>query len=218
MILSGVIIALISFLIMPRVVMNYSPGSLPREYDLYFPGCLNHSLRDYMKAIETSLTYQIFLCQHRDAHLTHFQIVSYNDSTVSPLILLSCLSSDGTSITYSTKPFSNDFIVRIDKGKVNSREQLSGQDIQKKIKTIAQVKFQTLFQKFVSAYEGQIHTQLGGETKVPDPDGLSIGLSVDYFSGEIRFRISAFSRVCGSLFTGQIDSTGNVTGFIVFYP
>ena len=218
MILSGVIIALISFLIMPRVVMNYSPGSLPREYDLYFPGCLNHSLRDYMKAVESSPTYRLFLYQHRDVRLTHFQIVSYNDSTVSPLILLSYLSSDGTSITYSTKPFTNDLIVKIDNGKVNSREQLSRQHIQKKINSIAQVKFQTLFQKFVSIYEDRIYTELGGETKVPDPDGLSIGLSVDYFSGEIRFRISAFSRVCGSLFTGQINSTGNVTSFIVFYP
>jgi protein-tyrosine-phosphatase len=171
-----------------------------------------------MKAVESSPTYRLFLYQHRDVRLTHFQIVSYNDSTVSPLILLSYLSSDGTSITYSTKPFTNDLIVKIDNGKVNSREQLSRQDIQKKINSIAQVKFQTLFQKFVSIYEDRIYTELGGETKVPDPDGLSIGLSVDYFSGEIRFRISAFSRVCGSLFTGQINSTGKVTSFIVFYP
>ena len=201
-----------------NIAVNYLPGSFPLEYDLYFPGCLNHDLRDYMKAIESSPTYRLFLCQHRDAHLTHFQMVSYNDSTVSPLILLSYLSSDGTSITYSTKPFSNDLIVRIDEWKVYPREQLSRQNIQKKIDSIAQVKFQTLFQKLFSAYEDQTHNKLDGQTKLPSPDGVSIGLSVDYFSGEIRFRISAFSRMCGSLFTGQIDSTGNVTGFIVFYP
>jgi hypothetical protein len=80
------------------------------------------------------------------------------------------------------------------------------------------VKFQTLFQKVLNAYKDQIYTELGGEAKIPDTDGLSIGLGVNYFSGEIRFGISAFSRLYGSLFTGQIDSTGNVINFIAFYP
>ena len=122
-VLSELIMVLIAFLTAPSIVMNDLPGSFPPEYDLYFPGCLCHSLRDYMTAVESSPAYRLFLWQHRDAYLSHFQMVSYNDSTVSPAILLIYVTSDGFDLAFTTRPFSHDFTVNVGKVDTTGLEQ-----------------------------------------------------------------------------------------------
>jgi len=209
---------LIGFLTAPSIVMNDLPGSFPPEYDLYFPGCLCHSLRDYMMAVESCTAYRLFLYQHRDAYLSHFQMVSYNDCTVSPMILLIYLTSDGFSITFTTRPFRHDVLVNVGRVETVGLEQLSRRDIQQKIQTISLMEFQPLFRRLMENY----HDLICGEPKVsaetPKPDGVSVGLSVNYENGEIRFRISAFSRTYGRLFTAHIDPSGNVLYFSTLYP
>ncbi len=216
-VLSGLIMALIGFLTAPTIVMNDLPGSFPPEYDLHFPGCLCHSLRDCMTAVESSPAYRLFLYQHRDAYLSHFQMVSYNDSTVSPVILLIYVTSDGFSITFTTRPFSHDLVVNIGKVEIVGLEQLSKRDIQERIQKISLMGFQPLFNRLIENYHDLIRRERKVSAETPEPDGTSVGLSVNYDNGEIRFRISAFSRTYGRLFTADVDPSGNILHFTISY-
>jgi hypothetical protein len=217
-VLSGFIMVLIGFLTAPTIVMNNFPGSFPSEYDLYFPGCLSHSLQNYMIPVESSLAYQLFLWQHRDMYLSHFQMVSYNDSTVSPVILLIYVTSDGFSIAFTTRPFSHDFIVNVGKVATTGLEQLSRRDIQEKIQKISLIEFESLFQTLIENYHDFIRNELKVLVEIPKLDGTSVGLSVNYDNGEIRFHVSTFSRIYGRLFTADLDPSGNILHFTISHP
>ncbi len=220
-------LTLVSLLVAPTVVMGYLPGALPREYDLSFPNCLNHSLEDYMRAVENSSAFHLFLLEHGDAHLNHFMLLSRGDPQAPPLILLTYFSSDGFTIMFSTRPFNNDFVVKIHESQVYSSEQLSDMGLnlyfQDRLRTISGAGFQTLYQRLLETYTNMV-TKSSGEgyaspsNVVSRPDGVDINVILDYGAREISFEISASSKVHGRLFNGQVDPFGNIMRFTTFYP
>jgi len=105
-------------------------------------------------------------------------------------------------------------------GKVEtaSPEQLSRRDTQEKIQKISLIKFESLFYMLVENYHNLIRNEVKELAQTPKPDGTSIGLSVNYDNGEIRFHLSTFSRIYGRLFTADVDPSGSILRFTISYP
>jgi DNA-binding transcriptional ArsR family regulator len=213
-------LAFVGLLIAPTIVMGYLPGSLPHELDLSFPNCLYHNLRDYQRAIENSPAFLLFVYQHGYVHLNHFMIHSRSDPQASPVILFTYLSSDGFTIILSTQLSSNDLLVRIGERSAYKPTYLNDLGLnlyfQNRLEIISETGFQKYYQALLDAYVNSI-TSNSGKT-VPKPDGVDIGVILDYDTREIYLQISASSKLHGQLFNGELDPFGNLRHFTTFYP
>jgi DNA-binding transcriptional ArsR family regulator len=216
---------LVSLLIAPIIVMNYVPGSLPREYDLSFPSCLSYSLGDYTRAVENSPAFRLFVYQHGGAHLNHFMIHSRSDPQTPPLIVFTYLSSDGYTITLFTQPFHNDLMVRIGERNVHKPMYLSDMGLnlyfQNRLEVISEAGFQPYYQRLLDAYMNVLAGNSGvykvsGDTT--NADGIDINIILDYDMRDISFQISASSKTHGQLFSGELDPFGNIMRLTTFYP
>ena len=219
-------LTLIGLLIAPTVVTSYLPGSLPRELDLSFPNCLNYSLRDYMISVENSPAFRLFTYQHGDAHLNHFMIQSQSDPQVSPLMVVTYLSSDDFTIIFLIEPFRNDLMVRIGERNLYKPMYLSDMGLnlyfQNRLETISEAGFQSYYQHLLEAYANVVAGNSGvvkvSADAIPKADGIDVNIILDYDTREISFEISASSKLHGELFNGQVDPFGNVVSFAVLYP
>jgi DNA-binding transcriptional ArsR family regulator len=213
-------LVLIGLLIAPTIVMNYVPGSLPREYDLSFPSSLNYSLRDYTRAVENSPAFQLFVYEHGDVQLNHFMMHSRSDPQTPPVILFTYLSSDGFTIILSTQLSSNDLLVKIGERSAYKPRYLNDLGLnlyfQNRLQIISETSFQKYYQVLLDAYVNSI-TGNSGKT-APKPDGVDIGIILDYDTREIYLQISTSSKPHGQLFSGELDPFGNILRFTTFYP
>jgi DNA-binding transcriptional ArsR family regulator len=213
-------LAFVGLLIAPTIVMGYLPGSLPNDLDLSFPNCLNHNLRDYQSAIENSPAFLLFVYQHGYVHLNHFMIHSRSDPQTPPVILFTYLSSDGYTIILSTQLSSNDLLVRIGERSAYKPTYLNDLGLnlyfQNRLEIISDTGFQKYYQGLLDTYVNSI-TSNSGKT-APKPDGVDIGIILDYDTREIYLQVSASSKLHGQLFNGELDPFGNIRQFTSFYP
>ena len=219
---SGLIMGLgfVGLLITPTIVMGYLPGSLPHDLELSFPNCLNHNLRDYQSAIENSPAFLLFVYQHGDVHMNHFMIHSRSDPQTPPVILFTYLSSDGFTVILSTQLPSNDLMVRIGERNAYRPTYLNDMGLnlyfQNRLEIISETGFQKYYQILIDAYVNSISGKLGKTSS--KPDGVDIGIILDYDTREIYLQISASSKIYGQLFNGELDPFGNLRHFTTFYP
>ena len=179
-----------------------------------------------MKAVENSPAFQLFVSQHEDTHLNHFMIHSRSDPQTPPLVMFTYFSSDGSTIIFFTQPFHNDLMVRIGERNVYKPMYLSDMGLnlyfQNRLQVISEAGFQTYYQHLLEAYTnvvaGSSEVVKVSADAIPKTDGIDVNIILDYDTREISFQISASSKSYGNLFSGEVDSFGNIVRFTSFYP
>jgi hypothetical protein len=135
-------------------------------------------------------------------------------------------SSDGFTITFFTKPFHNDLMVRIGERSVYKPMYLSDMDLnlyfQNRLEVISEAGFQSYYQHLLDAYTNVVAGNSGvyklSADAIPKADGIDVNIILDYDTREMSFQISASSKSYGNLFSGEVDPFGNIARFTTFYP